>query len=75
MWLRKTVMGQTAARARRGRPLDQDTVKVMPAQLKEAVDRRRATSRASRARPPASRAAEHETPRTAKRRGDREAER
>ena len=66
VWLRKTVMGPD------GQPeLDEggravkDTVKVMPAQLKEAVDAGRSrylAERAEHARQ-ASRAAEHEAPR------------
>lgn len=66
VWLRKTVMGPD------GQPeLDEggravkDTVKVMPAQLKEAVDAGRSrylAERAEHARQ-ASRAAEHEVPR------------
>jgi hypothetical protein len=66
VWLRKTVMGPD------GRPeLDEggravkDTVKVMPAQLKEAVEAGRSrylAERAEQARQ-ASRAAEHEAPR------------
>ena len=69
VWLRKTVMGPD------GQPeLDEDgrtvkdTVKVMPAQLKEAVDAGRSrylAERADHARQ-ASRAAEHDAPRAGK---------
>lgn len=63
VWLRKTVMGPDGHPVRdEGGRVVKDTVKVMPAQLKEAVDAERSrylAERAEHARQ-ASRAAEHE---------------
>ena len=79
VWLRKTVMEYRTASPRldEGGRAVKDTVKVMPAQLKEAVDAGRSrylAERAEHARQ-ASRAAEHEAPAHGEASRDREAER